>query len=130
MTFTPEYCIIYSTITDNSERIYTKAEDKDMEYGPDLLTLVDEEGVEHEFEVVDTLDKDDETYFALVPVMDESNISDVDGELVILKVVEEDGEEFLEAIEDDDEFDDISDIFMERLEELYDFEEENEKEDE
>ena len=55
------------------------AEDKDMEYGPDLLTLVDEEGVEHEFEVVDTLDKDGETYFALVPVMDESNISDVDG---------------------------------------------------
>ena len=106
------------------------AEDKDMEYGPDLLTLDDEEGVEHEFEVVDTLDKDGETYFALVPVMDESNISDVDGELVILKVVEEDGEEFLEAIEDDDEFDDISDIFMERLEELYDFEEENEKEDE
>ena len=37
-------------------------ENKDMDFGPDILSLVDEEGIEHEFEVVDTLDKDDTTY--------------------------------------------------------------------
>ena len=42
------------------------------------------------------------------------------GELVILKVVTVDGEEFLETIEDEDEMDEIADIFMERLEEDYD----------
>jgi len=99
-------------------------ENKDMDFGPDILSLVDEEGVEHEFEVVDTLDKDDTTYLALIPVVDENNLDDADGELVILKVVEEDGEEFLVAIEDDDEFDDVSDIFMDRLEDMYQFEEE------
>ena len=31
-----------------------------------------------------------------------------------------DGEEFLETIEDEDEMDEIADIFMERLEEDYD----------
>ena len=47
---------------------------------------------------------------------------DEDGtELVILKVVEDNGEEFLEPIEDDDEFEEISEIFMDRLEEYYDF---------
>jgi uncharacterized protein YrzB (UPF0473 family) len=100
-----------------------------MEYGPDLLTLVDEDGEEHEFEVIDTLDKDGETYYALLPTLDDSNIAEDDGELVILKVVEEDGEEFLEAVEDDDEFEDISEIFMDRLDDIYEFEEEDEKED-
>ena len=42
------------------------------------------------------------------------------GELVILKVVTVDGEEFLETIEDEDEMDEIAVIFMERLEEDYD----------
>ena len=39
-----------------------------------------------------------------------------------LKVIEENGEEFLDEIEDDDEYESISEIFMERLEDLYDFE--------
>ena len=100
-------------------------ENKEMDFGPDILSLVDEDGVEHEFEVIDTLDKDDNTYLALIPVVDENSINDTDGELVILKVIEEDGEEFLIAIEDDEEFDDVSDIFMDRLEDMYEFEEEN-----
>jgi len=105
--------------------MFQMPENKEMDFGPDILSLVDEDGVEHEFEVVDTLDKDDNTYLALIPVVDENNIGDADGELVILKVIEEDGEEFLIAIEDDDEFDDVSDIFMDRLEDMYEFEEEN-----
>ena len=34
----------------------------------------------------------------------------------------ENGEEFLEPIEDDEEYESIAEIFMERLEDLYDFE--------
>ena len=48
---------------------------------------------------------------------------DSDGELVILKVEEdENGEEFLSSIEDDDEYNFIADTFMKRLEEDYDIE--------
>ena len=88
-------------------------------FGNDILTLVDEDGTEHEFEVVDSLVTDDNEYFALIPTETAENLSD--GELVILKVVEDNGEEFLEPIEDDDEFEEISEIFMDRLEEYYDF---------
>ena len=90
-------------------------------FGNDILTLVDEDGTEHEFEVVDSLVTDDNEYFALIPTETAENLSSDDVELVILKVVEDNGEEFLEPIEDDDEFEEISEIFMDRLEEYYDF---------
>ena len=46
-------------------------------------------------------------------------------ELVVLKVVAEGAQEFLEAIEDEAEFDRISGLFMERLGDEYDFEDES-----
>lgn len=90
-------------------------------FGNDILTLVDEDGTEHEFEVIDSLVTDNNEYFALIPTETAENLVSDDGELVILKVVEDNGEEFLEPIEDDDEFNEISEIFMDRLDEYYDF---------
>lgn len=98
-----------------------KKELEEEDYGQDIMTLVDDDGTEHEFEVVDTLMTDNNEYFALVPTETAENLDSDDGELVILKVVVDNGEEFLEPIEDDDEFDEISGIFMDRLEEYYDF---------
>ena len=92
------------------------------DYGNDIVTLVDENGKETEFEIVDSLVSENNEYFALIPVETAENVDSDDGELVILKVVEEDGEEFLDEIEDDDEYESIAEIFMERLEDLYDFE--------
>ena len=91
------------------------------DYGNDIVTLVDENGKETEFEIVDSLVTDNNEYFALIPTETAENLSEDDGELVILKVVEENGEEFLEPIEDDEEYESIAEIFMERLEDLYDF---------
>lgn len=92
------------------------------EYGADLLTLVDDDGHEHEFQIVDTMELNDERYVALVASYEDPDeeLQD-DGELVILKSIMEDGEEFLEAIEDEAEFDQVAALFMERLEEFYDF---------
>ncbi len=92
------------------------------DYGNDIVTLVDESGKETEFEIVDSLVTENNEYFALIPTETAENLDSDDGELVILKVVEEDGEEFLEPIEDDEEYESIAEIFMERLEDLYDFE--------
>ena len=81
---------------------------------------MDEEGQEHEFEVVDTLEDGEEEYLALIPIFDDPQSSlDDDGELVILKTEEDQGEEYLAAIEDEEEFNEIAAIFMERLEDLY-----------
>ena len=37
------------------------------EYGPDLYTLVDEEGKEQTFELLDVMEVEDQVYYALVP---------------------------------------------------------------
>ena len=56
------------------------------DYGNDIVTLVDENGKETEFEIVDSLVTDNNEYFALIPTETAENLSEDDGELVILKV--------------------------------------------
>lgn len=97
----------------------------DENYNPDIVSVVDEDGVEHTFEELDRIETDDARYVALLPVYDEAEeILDDDGELIILKVNEEDGETYLEPIEDEDEFNEIGSIFEERLADLFDIQEE------
>ena len=94
-------------------------------FGNNIVSVVDEEGVEHTFEELDRIETDDGRYIALLPIYNEAEeILDDDGELIILKVCEEDGETYLEPIEDDNEFNEIGKIFEERLSELFDFNEE------
>jgi len=95
----------------------------DMDYGVDILTLVDEDGEEHEFEILDQIEEDGENYVALLPVADNPDeYIDADGELVILKVDGEGEDEALIWIEDEEEFARVSDIFMQRLSDEFDFE--------
>lgn len=91
-----------------------------MDYTPDLYTLVDEEGKEQTFEMLDALESDGERYFALVPYYAEgSELETDDGELVILKSQMDGEEEILVSIDDDEEFDKIGAIFMKRIEEMF-----------
>ncbi|MGN0569318.1 MAG: DUF1292 domain-containing protein [Candidatus Fimenecus sp.] len=95
------------------------------EFNPDIVTVIDENGVEHTFEELDRIETDTAKYVALLPVYDEAEeILDDDGELIILRVSEEDGETYLEPIEDDDEFNEIGKIFEERLQDLFSFDDE------
>lgn len=112
----------------NENNLNQNNEDLDLQYEPTILSLTDEDGSEHEFELLDTLEEEDGTrYVALVPYFEnpEESVED-SGELVILKVSEEetedDEEDILMAIEDEEEFDRVSKIFVDRLSELYDFE--------
>lgn len=94
------------------------------EYNPDIVTVIDENGEEHIFEELDRIETDNGRYVALLPVYDEAEeILDDDGELIILKVTEEKGETYLEPIEDDNEFDEVGQIFEDRLSELFSEEE-------
>lgn len=98
----------------------------DMDYERDTISLMDEAGEEHEFEIVDTLEVDGQEYLALIPIFEnpENSLED-SGELVILKSVLEEGgeEEYLEPIDNEAEFTRIGDLFMERLKEFFDFDE-------
>ncbi|WRS26796.1 DUF1292 domain-containing protein [Oscillospiraceae bacterium MB08-C2-2] len=89
----------------------------------DLLTLIAEDGTELEFEIADTAEFEGVRYMALIPVLNQAEeILEDSGELVILRVSEGEGEEFLESIEDEDEFNRVGDFFMKRLEDTFDFE--------
>ncbi len=82
-------------------------------FGSDFITIVDEDGVEYELEVLTTLEYNDCTYLAVIPASDEDD--EVSDELSILKTVEEDGEEILSVIEDDQELETVYEMIMDRL---------------
>jgi len=98
----------------------------EMEFGSNILTLEDEEGNSHQFEVIDELEENDNRYFALVPYFeDPENSIEEDLDLVVMKAEIVDDEEMMATIDDDDEYDRIGNIFMDRLEDAMN-EEENE----
>lgn len=93
--------------------------EKELEYNPDFYTLVDEEGNEQEFELLDILEVDGQRYFALVPVEDENVDTDEDGELIVLKSKIVDDDEMMVTIDDDDEYQRIGNLFIEKLTEFF-----------
>lgn len=97
----------------------------DNAYKPDLITLIDEDNVEHNFEILDTIENEKGVFYALYPIYDtaEETVED-SGEYYIMEVVEEDGEEQLAEVEDDALLDELSAVFEKHFEELFDDEEE------
>ncbi len=97
------------------------------EFNPDLVSVIDEDGVEHIFEELDRIETDSAKYVALIPVYDDAeDILDDDGEIIILKVEEDkNGETYLCPIENAKEFDEIQAIFEERLSDLFEDTDEN-----
>ena len=94
--------------------------EENEEYDPEIYTLTDEEGNELHFALLGTLEHNGETYKALIHVNEDGE--EESSEYVILKCsVDENGEDILETIEDDDEFDEIADIFDDEFSDiLYD----------
>jgi uncharacterized protein YrzB (UPF0473 family) len=79
-----------------------------------ILVLVDDEGEEHEFELLAELEIDDQSYRVLVPLDIDEDMDEEEVEVVILKVVyDEEGNEFLGDIEDDEEWEKVADAWQE-----------------
>lgn len=77
-----------------------------------IIVLVDEEGAEHEFQIIDTIEVDGERYAILLPTDEE------DDEAIILKVgTDEQGNEVYYEIEDDEEWEKVADAWQEMIEE-------------
>ena len=92
----------------------------EQEYNPDIVSLMDDDGKEYNFEVLDAIETDSGRYLALLPTYDDpKKMLDDSGELVIVKVGEENGEEYYYEIEDDDEYETVADAFVERLEDYF-----------
>lgn len=93
---------------------------EEMDMQPDLYTLVDEDGQEQMFELLDSLEYEGDTYYALTPYLEDAEaILADDGEVVILKSTYENDEEVLISVDDDDLFDKLGNLFMDRFAELF-----------
>ncbi len=86
----------------------------------DLISLVDEEGNEYEFEVLDEIDYKDGHYYALMPTFDlpEQDIESGSTYMIFEAVEDENGEPQLAEIEDEDLLDEISEIFEDNFDEM------------
>lgn len=94
----------------------------------EFFTLTDEEGNELEFELIDTAEYQGVTYYAMIPADAEGENDDGFQEYVILKMEkDEDGEDMLVTLEDDEEFDNVADIFDDRFSEEVDYDADEKK---
>ena len=94
----------------------------DQEYGNDIISITDEDGVEYELEVLSTVTYKDAEYLALVPADADEDAEEL--EVSILKSVVEDGETLLVAVEDEEELEAVYDLLMDSM-----FDEDDEEED-
>jgi uncharacterized protein YrzB (UPF0473 family) len=83
------------------------------DFGNDFITVTDEEGHEYILEHLATTEINDMLYMAFLP----ADIDEDDDEygLILFKVVEEDGEQMFEQLEDDDEVNLVHNTFIEIL---------------
>ena len=78
-----------------------------------IVTFVDENQQEVEFEIIDILEIDDNEYAILLPI-DQGEPAE---EAIILKIdADENGDELLFEIEDDDEWEMVANVWQEILE--------------
>ena len=84
----------------------------EQEFGDNYISITDEDGKEYELEVLAELEYNDNRYLALVPA-DADDSEDL--EVSILRAFEENGEQMLEAIEDDAELEAVYDALMDLM---------------
>ncbi len=87
------------------------------EYGANFITVTDDEGNEFELEHLDTIEFNGQTYLAFFPAVQEGE-EEADEEelgLVILKAIQENGEEILSTLDSDEEIDAVYNEFMKEL---------------
>ena len=93
------------------------------EFGPDFISVTDEDGNEFELEHLDTLEYNGQTYMAFFPAVQGEDgdelVEDIDLDeeygLIILKVVEADGEEQLSTLDSEEELELVYQQFMDTL---------------
>ena len=90
------------------------------EFSPTFITLTSEDGEELELEYLDTLEYNDQVYMAFFPTVpegvDPQEVEDSEEYgLIILKVIEVDGEDQLSTLDSEEEAEEVYQRFMEEM---------------
>ena len=88
-----------------------------MEESYEVFSITDIEGGELQVAVVDTLQENGREYYAVMALTEDGQLPE-EGELIVGQMeTEENGDQYFTEIEDDDEYDRISQTFIDRMEE-------------
>jgi len=91
----------------------------------DMMVLSDDEGNEHEFEIIGTLEKDGHEYYALLPVFDQpEELLEDEGVYYIFESIGEAGEEEMMEVEDEELLDLLAVEFESKFSDFFEPEEE------
>lgn len=93
------------------------------EFAADLITLVDDEGNEHEFEILDVIENDEGCFYALIPNVSKEEILDEEATYYIFEAIDNGEETQLAEVEDENLLDRLAELFESRFEALYEDEE-------
>ena len=88
------------------------------DYTPDLISLVDEDGQEHQFEILDMIETDEGSFYALYPTFEDPQEQLETDTYYIFQVVEEDGEEQLVEVDDEELADRLAEVFEKHFDEM------------
>jgi uncharacterized protein YrzB (UPF0473 family) len=85
----------------------------------DVIVLTDEDGKDHEFELIEILEVGDHEYAILAPLDgDETEGDEADDEAIILRIeTDENGERVFSDIDDDEEWEKVAEVWESSLDE-------------
>lgn len=92
------------------------------EYGANIISITDEDGVEYELEVLSSVEYQGTEYLALTPADADDDAEEL--EVSILKSVMEGDEPILVAVEDEKELETVYDLLMQSMFDDEDYEDE------
>lgn len=81
------------------------------DYGNDFITIIDDDGQEFELEVLDSMDYNGESYVAFLPADMDENDPDY-GMIILRSVLDDNGDELFESIDDEEQLQDVYEHFM------------------
>ena len=96
------------------------------DFTPDLMTLIDDEGKEHLFEILDSLENENGTFYALFPKSNKDvDDSEIESNYYIFEAIDDNGEQVLSEVEDPELLNSLAQTFESHFEELYEINDEN-----
>lgn len=89
----------------------------EQEFEANLISLIDDNGDEYEFEILDEIDYNDGHYLALMPLFELPD-GDAEETYMIFEAIEEDDEAQLVEVEDEALLDELAAIFEKHFDEF------------
>lgn len=97
----------------------------------DFISLLDDDGTEYQFEILDVINEDGRKFYALSPVIDDENqVIEDSGEYYIMEEIIEEGDDspMLVDLEDEKLLDHLAEIFEAHFDEMFEYDEDESEE--